>query len=215
MTDELIKRPRGRPKGTTKGGETHALTPAQQEDLFRAAHRHGGHYEFLLKLTYALALRVKEAVELKLEDFDPTTQEVLIRGAKEGRHRHYQIPDLWPLYEAWLKRRKAPETNHWVFPSHTNPEGHLTLGGAQGAFMNAARDAGITGHSIHDLRHSCAQDMANGGAPQVTIAAWLRHRSLESSARYVDTTLTNQHQALMIGYRQRRWRRQKPKEEPK
>ncbi len=208
MTNDTgVKRPRGRPVGTTKGGETHALTPAQQEDLFKAARKRGGYYEFLLKLTYALALRVKEVVELRLDDFDPSTKEVLIRGVKEGRHRHYQIPDLWPLYERWLKERQAPASNRWLFPHRDKPDDHLTREGGQAAFINSARDAGIKGHSIHSLRHSCAQDLANSGAPQVTIAAWLRHQSFESSARYVDTTLTQQHQAMMIGYRQRRWKK--------
>jgi integrase len=204
MTDE-VKRPAQRPKGTKKEGVRRELLPEEQEDLFRAAHRRGIREEFLLKLTYTLALRVKEAVELRLDDFDEKTKEVLIRGVKEGRHRHYHIPDLWPLYERWLKERKAPASNPWLFPHRDKPNDHLTTGGGQAVFYNAARDAGIKGHSIHDLRHSCGTDMANAGDPQVMIAAWLRHQSFASAERYVSTRLSAEHQAMMTRRRERRW----------
>jgi len=206
---EPIKRPRGRPIGTTKGGMTHALTPAQQDLLFRAARARGIREEFLLKLTYALALRAKEAVELKLDDFDDQTKEVLIRGCKDGAHRHYQLPDLWSLYERWLKVRAktTSEANPWLFPHRDRADDHLTREGAKSLFYTVAKKAGIKGHSIHDLRHSVAQDMANAGDPQVVIAAHLRHKSVDSSARYVDTRDNQSHQAIMIERRARRWGR--------
>lgn len=204
-TDELIKRKPGRPEGTTKDGVRRELLPEEQDLLFRAAHRRGSGYELLLMLCYALALRVKEAVQLRLDDFNPATKEVLIRGVKEGRHRHYHIPDLWPLYERWLKDRGDRPANVWLFPHRVKPYDHLTVGGAQAAFYNSARDAGITGHSVHDLRHSVAQDMANAGDPQTMIAAWLRHQSFASAERYVSTRLTEVHQTMMMGRRRRRW----------
>jgi len=209
MTDFTLKRPRGRPTGTKKEGVVRELTPAQQDDLFRAARRRGIREEFLLRLTYSLALRVKEAVELRLEDFDNSTKEVLIRGCKGGETRHYQLADLWPLYEQWRKERDAttPPSNPFLFPHRLRPaDDHLTREGAKSLFYTVAKAAEIKGHSIHDLRHSIAQDMANAGDPQVMIAAWLRHQSMESSSRYVSTRITQAHQEMMMERRRRRWR---------
>jgi integrase len=189
---EPIKRKRGRPEGTNKEGLRRELTMEEQDALFLAAHRRGIREEFMLVLTYRLALRVKELVELKLDDFKDETKEVLVKGCKGGDRQHYKVPGLWPLYEKWLKERAktTPESNRWLLPHRDKPDDHLTTGGGKCVFYNAARDAGITGHSIHDLRHSCAQDLANSGAPQVTIAGWLRHQSVDSAERYVSTRLS-------------------------
>jgi len=205
-----VKRPRGRPKGTTKDDETHVLSPAQQDQLFHAAHRRGIREEFFLKLVYVLALRVKEAVELRLDAFDHEAKEVKVRGCKAGRVRSYTIPPaLWRLYEAWLKERQAPETNPYVFPHRLRPDDHLTREGGKALFRNVARDAALKGFSIHSLRHSCAQDMANAGDPQVMIAGHLRHRSVSSSDRYIDTSLNEAYSAVVADRLERRWRRQR------
>jgi len=198
---------RGRPFGTTKEGVRRELTPEEQDALFSAAKKRGVREEFMLKLCYRLALRVKELVELKLDAFDDKTKEILVKGCKGGDIQHYKVPDLWPLYERWLKEREAPETNRWLFPHRDKPNDHLTLGGGQAVFTNVARDAGITGHSIHDLRVSCATDMANSGAPQVTIAGWLRHQSVDSAAKYVSLRLTAEFQRLQAEQFTRRWRK--------
>jgi integrase/recombinase XerD len=202
------KRPRGRPKGTTRGDETHVLSHAQQDQLFRAAHRRGVREEFFLRLVYVVALRVKEAVELRLDAFDTEAKEVKVRGCKAGRVRSYALPPaVWRLYEAWLKERPAEATNPYVFPHRFRPDDHLTREGGKAIFRNVARDAGIKGHSIHSLRHSCAQDMANAGDPQVMIAGHLRHRSVSSSDRYIDTSLNEAYSAVVADRLERRWRK--------
>lgn len=205
---ETLKRPRGRPKGTTRGDETHVLSPAQQDLLFRAAHHRGIREEFFLRLVYVVALRVKEAVELRLDAFDAEAKEVKVRGCKAGRVRSYALPPaVWRLYEEWLKERQAGATNPYVFPHRFRPDDHLTREGGKAIFTNVARDAGIKGHSIHSLRHSCAQDMANAGDPQVMIAGHLRHRSVSSSDRYIDTSLNEAYSAVVADRLERRWRR--------
>jgi site-specific recombinase XerD len=65
--------------------------------------------------------------------------------------------------------------------------------GAKSLFHIVAREAGIALHSIHDLRHSLAQQMADSGEPQVRIAGWLRRRDPASASRYVSTSEQTAH----------------------
>ena len=200
---------RGRPKGTTKGGMTHALTPAQQDALFAAARARGIRDEFFLKLVYTLALRCKEAIELRLDDFNDKTKEVLVRAVKGGTHRHYLLfAELWALYKLWMKERAetTPASNPWLFPHRVRrADDRLTSEGAKSLFYTVAKAAGIKGHSIHSLRHSIATDMALAGDSQLVIARHLRHKSVQSSARYISTVDDGAHQAVLNARLQRRW----------
>lgn len=204
------KRNRGRPVGTTMGGRTRFLTPDQLDALFLAARRINARTEFALRLAAYLGLRCKELVGLRLEDFSPAAKELLVRGVKDGTHRYYRLPPgLWRLYLKYRRTRDkaTPASNGWLFVSRLYPETEpAAREWAQKAFKAAAGKAGITGHSIHSLRHTCAQAMAEAGDPQVRIAAWLRHKSIGSSARYISAAQDRNHEAVMIERYSRRGR---------
>jgi integrase len=56
------------------------------------------------------------------------------------------------------------------------------------AFTRACDKAEITGLRFHDLRHTAATRLADGGADAFTIAAILGHSTIQMSARYTHAT---------------------------
>jgi integrase len=60
----------------------------------------------------------------------------------------------------------------------------ITLWTASKAFKAAARGVGLGHARLHDLRHSAASEMVNGGIDLYTVGAVLGHKSQVSTARY-------------------------------
>lgn len=60
----------------------------------------------------------------------------------------------------------------------------ITIWTASKAFKAAAREVGLGHARLHDLRHSAASEMVNGGVDLYTVGAVLGHKSQVSTARY-------------------------------
>ena len=199
MADQPIKRAPGRPKGTGLNGRIRVLTPDEVDRLLAAAAKYSPKYDFMAHLTYYLALRVSELVSLRVEDFNDAAHQVTIRAKKLGFTKTYDLPDrIWRKYKNWLKRRN-PGNSPWVFPHRLyERDEHMTDDAAQGTFRHLFKLAGIEGrHSIHDLRHTTATEMAAAGDGIAQIAGWLRHRAIISSSRYIDYQHNKEHEAKM------------------
>ncbi len=62
----------------------------------------------------------------------------------------------------------------------------MTYSSVQERFQAYARATGITGVSLHDLRHGHAQALVHGGVSLATIRRRLGHRSLQTTLRYAE-----------------------------
>jgi integrase/recombinase XerD len=181
----------GRPEGTRILRRRY-MTAEELERFMKVAKKAGRKYDLLFSLVYYFAMRVAEVVSLQLEDFNLPSHQVTIKAKKDGRVRVYDLPEqIEHKYLRWLKERGSDE-NPFVFPSTILPRsGHLSRDAAQAEFRLLAKKAGVgMPRSIHDLRHTAAQEMIRGGEDLATVQGWLRHRDIESTKTYIDDQTT-------------------------
>ena len=198
MVNNMVNSERkpGRPKDTKLNGRRRYLTEDELDRFMTEARKSGKKYGLLFALAYYYAMRVEEVVTLRLDDFNLPSHQITIRGKKAGRVRVYDLPEqIERKYQRWLKERAeldGASENPYVFPSSTLPRsGHLSRDAAQATFRALARKAGVgMPRSIHDLRHSAAQQMIKGGEDLATVQGWLRHRDIESTKAYIDDRAT-------------------------
>ena len=180
------------------------MTEEELEHFMTQARKSGPKYSLLFALTYYFAMRVAEVVSLLLTDLPPSkTHQITIRGLKGGRERTYDLPEqIEAKYRRWLKvRHSLPDSaeNVYVFPSRTLPRsGHMSRDTAQLAFRTLAKRAGVAmPRSIHDLRHSKAQQLIRGHENLATVKGMLRHRDIQSTKVYIDDELSHDQQQRM------------------
>jgi integrase/recombinase XerC len=140
----------------------------------------------LLEVLYAGGIRVSELCGLDVDDVDLSRRvvRVLGKGAKE-RTVPIGIPAQQAI-EAWL-RAGRPHVAH-------AQSGPALLLGTQGGRLNPttarqivsawAEAAGLPHTSPHDLRHSAATHMLDGGADLRSVQELLGHSSLSSTQIY-------------------------------
>jgi len=189
----------GRPRGTGLGGRTRAFSSDELAQFLAAAKREGKRADFMMSLTYYFGLRVAELVELRKADINTASHSIVIRAKKHGLTKDYQLPErLWKKYQTYMRQR-GEDTNPWLYRHRVYSETeHLTREGAMSTFERVLKLSGIQGsHSIHDLRHTCAMEMARRGDSLYQIASWMRHRALTSSMRYIDRRNDLAHSAKM------------------
>jgi integrase len=185
---EEEKRKPGRPQGTTKGGAIHPLTEKELASFFAVA-RESKKDLFMFNLILFFGLRSIEAGKLKVENFDYPNLQITVQGRKEGRKRTYgseEIPgDIWTQWKGYMKLRKAHPLNPYLFPHRFDPLKGMTPIGVQCAFKSIAKRAGISGHSVHDLRHTCGQRLALLNFSATRISRWLRQKNSMSAECYI------------------------------
>lgn len=182
-----MKRKRGRPKGTKLNGRTRYLSDAELTAFFKVASR-SKRDSFLFNAILFFGLRSREAAELKLSDFDLENLTITVRAVKGGLTRSYEeVPsELWHRLKMYLKIREAHPKNPHLFPHRYLETGHMTPVGIQSLFLRICRKADISGHSIHDLRHSRGRQLALMNLSSNRIARHLRQRDSGSANRYID-----------------------------
>jgi integrase len=184
----MIKRTRGRPRGTRLNGRTRYLTDEELRLLMRTAKKKSRKYDLLISLALFFGLRSRELAELKLADFDFKTRQAKIHSLKGGLTRTYEnVPDeIWHKLRQYLKVRRAHPKNEYLFPHRFYETRSMTAIGAQSLFKYLCKEAGLSGHSIHDVRHTTGRILALQNFSPFRIARHLRQKSPASSTRYVD-----------------------------
>lgn len=164
------------------------LNPEELERFKKEAKKSKLH-DLAFDLTLTYGLRVQELVNLRLEDFDFENGEVFVQGVKGGKKKHHPLNGkLEKKYRAWLrvrKKLKRAKINGYLFPSriYWGEPGSRDM--FQSAFKNICRKAGISNHSVHDLRHTCAIRLIKAGQALVDVRDWLRQKQLSSTEVYV------------------------------
>jgi site-specific recombinase XerD len=140
----------------------------------------------VLELLYASGIRVSELCGLDVDDLDLDRRTVRVLG-KGGRER--TVPIGLPAQRAvlaWLRHGRP----HLVGPN----SGRALMLGARGGRLNPttarqivaawAAVSGLARTSPHDLRHSAATHMLDGGADLRAVQELLGHASLASTQIY-------------------------------
>jgi integrase/recombinase XerC len=166
------------------------LRAEQAADLVVAPQRGGDHTELrdraVLEMLYATGVRVSELCGLDRSDVDDARRVIRVfgKGAKE-RAVPYGVPAQRTL-DAWL------HTGRPLFAGPTSDDA-LFLGTRGGRVQQtvvrrivatAARQAGLPHTSPHDLRHSAATHLLDGGADLRAVQDLLGHASLSSTQIY-------------------------------
>jgi integrase/recombinase XerD len=136
----------------------------------------------ILTTCYAAGLRISEAVRLKTSALD--NQRMVIRVAQgKGRKDRYVMlsPKLLDtLREYW----RTVRPKGWLFPGYFGQP--ITRHAVEHACRKARLRAGIAKPiSPHSLRHAFAVHLLEAGADLRTIQLLLGHRSLSTTARYL------------------------------
>ena len=162
-------------------GEPAALTVKQQSRVERAGDRRGARDSAIIALLLFAGARAEEAARLEVDDIAITarTGEVRIHG--KGDHvRTVPLPaPARDRISAWQLQR-----GHDPGPLWTGQRGRLTISGLTQVVLAVGEDAGIDGLRPHQLRHTYATRLRQGGADVAQIQALLGHASLDTSARY-------------------------------
>jgi integrase len=140
------------------------------------------------------ALRRGELVGLDLADWNPQTQELMVRHGKGGKRR-----------KVWLHGGAAAAVADWVAVRGSDP-GPLLLAVNRGGHVRLDRHdpdlSRLTTHAVwrrirmladrsavatfapHDLRRKVATDLLDGGDDVVAVAKLLGHANVATTARY-------------------------------
>lgn len=157
------------------------LTPPEVERLLKAARtagRHGARDYALLLLAYRHAFRVSELVALRWAQVDLKARTLSVARLKGG------APSLHPLSGVELRalRPLMTDTGPHVFANERG--GALTPDAVRKIVARAGTLAGLVNVHPHMLRHSTGYKLVNDGLDLRTLAAYMGHRSMQSTVRY-------------------------------
>jgi len=135
----------------------------------------------LFYLLYAGALRIGEALQLEVQDFDAELLRVHVRAGKTGE-RFVPLPEdpvLIKSIDAWLEVRSRwnPATS-LLFT--TKPGRALSTNAARESCRLYGERAGIGHVHPHMARHSAATELLSHGASPIGVQRILGHRSLST-----------------------------------
>jgi len=159
-----------------------------------AAHRGGDYSSHLwvtvLAMLYGTGLRRGELERLDLDAFDRTEGTLLIDGRKSGRERCVPLPEMvLRCLDAYLPHRHNQLER---FGSQSERALLVTRNGARltgEAVSNAihaiSRRAGVSIHSLHQFRHTCASDLLEAGVHLAQVQRILGHSGIATTVRYV------------------------------
>ena len=143
------------------------------------------------RLLLETGLRVSEGLSLYVEDLDLSLDnEHLTVVGKGGRRRTVLLDDpyLVKLLRAYLKRTDYKHGP--LFRAEKNGRGGLLrYQSMQERWDHYCSLAGVT-CTLHQLRHSHATELINGGVSLPTIRKRLGHKNLQTTLRYAEQSDT-------------------------
>lgn len=144
----------------------------------------------MLELMYATGMRVSELTGLRSGQVDLRDGWVRVTG-KGSKERLVPFgPRAGAALGRYLEARAArfPAAGDVVFLNGRG-RGPITRGGFGRRLGAAARRAGLAGRvTPHQIRHSCATHLLQGGVDLRTLAELLGHASVLTTARYTHVT---------------------------
>jgi len=167
------------------------LDEEELERFGRAAKKNPLH-ALAFHLTILGGLRVQELINIRLEHFKWDSGgdgELWVERAKGGLKHHLPLAsETEQKYNRWMKVRKRLETsrnNPYLFPSRLSRSLPRSRDSFQQTFKQICERANISGHSIHDLRHSVAVLLLLKGDSLAAVRNQLGHSQISSTEQYL------------------------------
>ncbi|RMH38362.1 MAG: site-specific integrase [Nitrospirae bacterium] len=170
-------------------GRTRFLTIEEEAKLLEAL----GPHAYLARLAILTGLRKTELFSLTWNQINLQQRLITLPRTKSG---HVQYVPLNSEAAEIFANLQTTQRSKWVFPSK-NPLRHINSYNFYGrVFLPAVRRAGLEGVTWHSLRHTFASRLAMSGQSPSTIAALLRHSSLDLVQRYAHLSPNHLQQAI-------------------
>lgn len=141
-------------------------------------------YKACSTLIYACGLRAGEATALEISAIDGVNRHLRIVG-KGNKERIVPLPR--PVLDGLRKFWATHRNPHWLFPNKTGT-GPIGRGALGRAFTIAAREAGITGATLHSLRHGYATRLLERNVNLRIVQVLLGHGSIATTSIYTHLT---------------------------
>lgn len=164
------------------------LTVSEQRRLVNACPEG---FKQLVQAALYTGCRYGELCRLKVRDFNPTSNTVLIEKSKSGKPRHIALADE---AAAWFVEQAAGRGGGESLLIKPNAKGNtrkyqedpLAWGphDQKKLMLEVCKEAKIDPLGFHELRHTYASGLVNAGVPLAYIAAQLGH---------ADTTMVEKH----------------------
>jgi site-specific recombinase XerD len=138
-------------------------------------------HNLMLKLSYGMGLRVSEIVNLKIEDIDSGSMQVLIEQSKGKKDRYVNLPES--ILEQLRTYYKEYRPQKYLFEGEKGNQ--YSIRSVQAVFKNAMRKAKINKKiGIHALRHSFATHLLENGTDIKFIQELLGHSNIKTTLIY-------------------------------
>lgn len=160
-------------------GNAVAQTPSDMRD------------QAILEFLYACGARISEASNLKLADVDFSARIVRVFG-KGRKERIVPLHDLCiDTMRAYVRTARIElldgKTSEFFFVSNRGE--HMSADSMRKMFKDTVRAAGLDERlSPHDMRHTFATDLLDGGADLRSVQEMLGHASLSTTQIYTHTS---------------------------
>jgi integrase/recombinase XerD len=183
------------PKVTPYSRLPKRIDRAHMEAMWREASTRRGDFSAhlwitVLALLYGTGLRRGELERLDLDAFDRREGTLRIDGRKTGRERCVPLPEMvLRCLEAYLPWRhnqleatgQVGERALLISRNGTRLTGHAI----SNAIHSISRRAGVSIHSLHQFRHTCASDLLEAGVHLAQVQGILGHAQISTTVRYV------------------------------
>jgi integrase len=166
------------------------LTLEEEEQLMAAA---PDYLRSALIIALNTGMRYGEIVNLEWEHVDFTSKRIRVEKTKSGKVRFINING--PLFGELSKLRATANGSSYVLPNQGTGKPYVCL---HRSYTTACKKAGITGLRFHDLRHTFATRLVQGGVDIETVRSLLGHYSIVLTQRYTHSSNEMKQRAVDI-----------------
>jgi site-specific recombinase XerD len=149
--------------------------------------RRGARDAAVVALLYGCGLRRSEAAALDLEDYNPETGEVRVRGGKGRKDRMtYAVGGTQDAIEAWVRIR-GEEPGSLLYPINKGDNiqrRRMTDQAIYDILRRLGREIKTRSFAPHDMRRTFIGDLLDAGADLSAAQQLAGHANVQTTARY-------------------------------
>jgi integrase len=184
--EEFLEKPPRVPKFKALKPRTRWLTVEEEERLVKAS---APHLAPLVRLAVNTGGRRSELLGLDWRNVDMRNRRLTFVDTKNGEDRSMRLSDAAFMVMVHL----GPKDSGPVFIYKGRP-----VKGVHSSFDRARKKAGLEDVRFHDLRHTFASRLVQGGVPLYDVMQMMGHKTLEMVQRYSHLAPDYQERAIKV-----------------